>query len=1029
MNDISNFVFGPFRFDATHNRLWRGQEEVDLRAKPLVVLRYLLEHSGQVITRADFLKQVWAGIYVTTTALRVCVREIRLALGDDATAPQYIETVGRQGYRFIALVSTAAPPVVSGQWSVVSSDKERTKPPQLRTENRPLVTHFVGREREMARLHQWFTGVLAGHRQVVFVTGEAGIGKTTLVNTFLHHVQEASPVWIAHGQCIEQYGVGAPYLPLFGALGQLCQAPDAEHLVRVFEQHAPVWLAQLPTLLSQAQRHVLSPILTGIPHERMLRELADVLAILSIERPIVLVVEDLHWSDAATINTLAYLVQRRESARLLILGTYRPADIVIGEHPLRRLRQELLAHELCQELRVELLSEADVEAYVTQRLAGNPLAAELSPRIYQRTEGNALFVVNVVDYLLRRGLVQKTGNQAPTLAEVVAAIETELPAGLRHLILEEVEGLRPEEQDVLEAASVAGPTFTAAEVAAVEKREEKRVEAVCEGLVRQQRLIEARGIEEWPDGTLTAGYQFRHAVYQQVVGTCVGPARQVRWHRLIGERLETGYGARAAEIANHLAVHFEQGRDNKRAVHYRRQAAEHALRQNAYQEVYLHSTAGLALLETLPDSLERKHLELGLRQLVSATLYTTRGFMDAELEANLQRARHLCRELEDETTLVSILIGLGRLLMMRANSAAMAELEQEEERLAERISDAQLLVQLHTQLATVATFRGLHARAAEHYHHVLEYYDPQSSPLLLSSFGGDLLAAASAWSGVSLSLAGQPEQGWSRIAQALTRAETLNQPLVLVNGLLCATIVKLLRGEYDEAWRLAQKMDALASEYHFSVYKIAGVLLQGGMTVYRGAWEEGLAALTTGLSQYLALGAQQLIPFFLSFLVEGYRQQGKLDAALQAVHEALSVTATNFDVFWEAELYRLKGELTLQSQASPKQVKASQGKSRQVHSPRSRVTNPQPPIPNPKEEAEACFRKAIEVARDQGAKLLELRAVISLARLWHQQDKTTEAYTLLAELYGWFTEGFDTADLQAARTLLAEWAASSQRAG
>jgi predicted ATPase len=512
--------------------------------------------------------------------------------------------------------------------------------------------------------------------------------------------------------------------------------------------------------------------------------------------------------------------------------------------------------------------------------------------------------------LLRQGLLQKGGEQRLT-PEVVAAIETELPEGLQHLILKEVEGLSPEEQHVLEAASVAGLYFTAAEVAAADQNAAERIEAVCDGLVRQQRLIEAGESEEWPDGTLTAGYQFLHAVYQNVVYSRVGQARQVRLHRVMGERLEAGYGARAAEIASHLAVHFEQGRDHRRAVHCRQQAAEHALRHNAYQEVYLHSTAGLALLETLPDTPERRQLELGLRQLVSAALAATRGFTDDELEENLQRARQLCRELGDDAALVPVLVGLARLHLVRANRAAMAELEQQEYRLTERVQDAPLLVQLHTQLATVATFRGLHARAAEHYQQVLVYYDPKAHPLFLPSFGGDPLVVVSSWSGVSLSLAGQPDQGWSRAAQALVRAQELNQPFALVNGLFNAAIVKLLRSEYDEAGRLAQKMDALAREYHLSLYKIAGDLLRGSLAVQRGALEEGIAGITTGLSQYRATGAQLHVPFFLSFLAEGYRQQGKVEEALQVVSEALSLTATNLDVFWEAELYRLKGELTL----------------------------------------------------------------------------------------------------------------------
>jgi DNA-binding winged helix-turn-helix (wHTH) protein/predicted ATPase len=1009
MEEDQSLVFGPFRLDLARDRLWREQQAVELRAKPLAVLRYLLEHPGQVVTRGELLKHVWAGIYVTKTALRVCLREIRLALGDDATAPQYIETVGRQGYRFIAPLTT--PPPVSGSRFQVASLQIKDENRRLETWNVKLETPFVGREQELAQLRWWLESALAGHPQLVFVTGEPGIGKTTLVNTFLHHAQETGQLWIAHGQCVEQYGIGAPYLPLIGALGRLCQESGTEPLVRVFEQHAPVWLSQLPTLLSQEQRKALGPNVQGVSHERMLRELADVLTVLSTKRPLVVVLEDLHWGDAATVETLAYLARRREAARLFVLGTYRPADIVVGEHPLRGLRQELLAHELCEELRLELLNEAEVEEYVTRRLMENPLAAELSPLIYQRTEGNALFVVNVVDYLLRQGLIRQGGDQRLT-PEVIAAIQTELPKGLQHLILKEVEGLSPEEQRVLEVASVAGQYFTAAEVAAADQNEEERIEAICDGLVRQQRLLAAFETEEWPDGTMTARYRFLHAVYHQVVSSRVGRARQVRLHRLIGDRLEAGYGAQSAGSASHLAVHFEQGRDTRRAVQYRRQAAEHALRQNAYQEVHLHSATGLSLLDTLPDTPERKHLELGLRQLVSTALYTTRGFMDAELEANLQRAQQLCYELEDDTMLVSILVGLGRLYQARAHRAAIAELEQQEYRLAERVQDAQLLLQLHTQLATVATFRGLHARAAKHYQHVLRHHDPQASSLSLSSFGGDPLVVASSWSGVSLSLAGQPDLGWGRIAQALVRAEELNQPLALGNGLFCAALVKLLRGEYDEAWQLAQKMDALTREHHFPLYRLAGVVLQSGIEVQRGALEENTAGIITGLSQYRAIGAEQLMPFFLSFLAEGYRQQGKVEEALQAVTDALNLTATNFDVFWEAELYRLKGTLTLQSQTSPTRVSDKSKTSRD----KSEV------------EAEESFLRAIEISRQQGAKLLELRAVTSLARLWHRQGKKDEAHARLAEIYGWFTEGFDTEDWQTARALLAEWSASSRRA-
>src|SRR5262245_52615127 len=238
MEEEQSFVFGPFRLDLARDRLWRAQQAGELRAKPLAGLRYLPEHPGQVVTRGELLKHVWAGIYVTKTALRVCLREIRLALGDDATAPQYIETVGRQGYRFIAPL-TATRPASSSQYPVVSRQKTADSRQQLTTDNWQLTTHYVGREQELARLHLWLESALAGHPQLVFVTGEPGIGKTTLVSAFLHHAQETGQLWIAHGQCVEQYGVGAPYLPLIGALGRLCQESGAEPLVRVFrsEEH------------------------------------------------------------------------------------------------------------------------------------------------------------------------------------------------------------------------------------------------------------------------------------------------------------------------------------------------------------------------------------------------------------------------------------------------------------------------------------------------------------------------------------------------------------------------------------------------------------------------------------------------------------------------------------------------------------------------------------------------------------------------------------------------------------------------
>ena len=238
---------------------------------------------------------------------------------------------------------------------------------------------------------------------MVFLTGEAGIGKTTLVDAFVAQVAATEEVWLGQGQCIEQYGAGEAYLPVLEALGRLCHAPGADHLLMLLRAHAPTWLVQMPWVLSPADHEALRHELLGATQARMLREMAAWIEALTVETPLVLVLEDLHWSDYATLDLVAWLARRQEPARLLLLGTYRPVEVMTRGHPLRDVQQALQMHGHCAELPLAFLSEAAVAEYLTRRLPGYQEPAALARIIHQRTDGNPLFMVHVVEELLTQG--------------------------------------------------------------------------------------------------------------------------------------------------------------------------------------------------------------------------------------------------------------------------------------------------------------------------------------------------------------------------------------------------------------------------------------------------------------------------------------------------------------------------------------------------------------------------------------------------------------------------------------------------
>ncbi|MBI3801903.1 MAG: AAA family ATPase, partial [Deltaproteobacteria bacterium] len=383
------------RLDLENEWAWWGEQRLELMPKAFAVLRQLVTHAGRLVTKEELLTTVWGATVVSEAALTSCIRDVRKALGE--TAARYIETVPRRGFRFIGPVA-AAPPVTSATGPGSSEASLRTKRDILLlpqgARKRTLATPVVGRETELEQLHQVLEQAFEGQRQLVFVTGEAGIGKTTVVEAFLARLSGEGGVWIGRGQCVEQHGAGEAYLPVLEALGRLGRGAGGERLIDIFKHYAPTWLLQLPALLSDSELEAVQRRAQGASRERMLREVCEALEALTTDTLLIVVLEDLHWSDHATLDLLTMLAQRREAARLLVVGTYRPAEVALREHPLAAVKQGLQQHGACTEVALEFLSDAAVGEYLRLRFP-QPQFPEAFPRLLHRaTDGNPLFLLN-----------------------------------------------------------------------------------------------------------------------------------------------------------------------------------------------------------------------------------------------------------------------------------------------------------------------------------------------------------------------------------------------------------------------------------------------------------------------------------------------------------------------------------------------------------------------------------------------------------------------------------------------------------
>jgi len=593
--------FPPFQLDTINECLWRLQndgetERIALRPKAVAVLQYLVENAGRLVNQNELLEAVWPDTYVQPEVLKRHMFSIRRALGDDPKHPRFVETVPRRGYRFIAPVRT-----LSAESAIAGEQSSR---------------QLVGRDEVVNELSDRLQTAVRGQRQIVLVTGEAGIGKTTVVDAFQRQLaSDGQDIRTGRGQCVEGYMGKEPYYPILSALGQLCRGPGGASIIRTLATKAPTWLVQFPEFIKREQRETLKQEILGATRERMLREACEAIDALVSETPLLLVLEDLHWVDHATVDMISALARRREQAKLMLIGTYRSTELADADHPLTQVKRDLVVHGLCEEIALDPIKESEVAEYVTAELRNPELPNGLATLIYRRSEGNPLFMVAELDDMKQRGFLSHDG-ETWKLTAPLEAIDVGVPESLRQIVEAQIDRLRQQEQEILELASLecAGRArFAVLPAAVIGDLDPQAFEQTCEALTRRHRLLRSTDPLTFPDGTVSGCYEFVHVLYREVCYRRISPARRAKLHLRLGEWAETHlripHAATwlAEQFAQggdwlRLADHFERGGDWLRAIRYLCIAAEIAGRRCARREAIGMLDMALTLSARLPEA-------------------------------------------------------------------------------------------------------------------------------------------------------------------------------------------------------------------------------------------------------------------------------------------------------------------------------------------------------------------------------------------------------------------------------------------
>ena len=965
--EAKQLFFGPFRLDPTNECLWRGKKEIRLHAKAFGLLRNLLDHPGQMVTKELLLERIWPGVHVTEAILSVYVAEIRKALGEDPKKPVFIETLHRRGYRFIAPVTIDR----STEMSQSTAGNEKLIRPIMREAATAIGAEpIIGREKELTFLLEKLEAALHGTGSVVFTTGPAGIGKTRLVRELRHHAARCGFQWF--GGKYEKSG-NHPYAAWADMLKGYLQQKGATSLQVLIGPYTAQLASIIPEVMPRANStSKVAPQDSQIERSGLLEVWTHLFVQISREAPLVLWLDDVQW--AGSLELLHHLARNIGNQRVLLLVAYRNDELKMNEtlwQTVLDMNRERLFHPLA----LEPLEQKEVAQLISQKVE-KTIASHLSDVIYERTTGNPFFVEEILRLLQqRKDLVDTEAG-----VDLGKSASLEMPDSVKTVINERVEGLGKNAMELLRMASVIGREFPLRVLKKLAGEPEEELIGVMD-------CCEGYGLIHSISGLGEERYAFTHDLLQEALYESIGPARRRRYHFRIGQVIEKLYASRLEDRVESLAYHFREGNELEKAVIYSHRAGVKAALHCAYREAVLYFEQALGAVKHLPEGRRKLEQAIAIRIDLGPALIAIGSYLAPEVEENYTQAEKLCAQLGEATQLFPVLWTLTRIRNWRGELLTARQLGEQLLSLARREQDSLHLLEAHHTLWAISLDIGELFSTKEYAEQGFMLYDRARHGQLGSLYGGHdpgvcsrIHAAKAVW------LLGRPDQALQTIEAALAMAAELSHPYTLWLALMAAIWIHHHRGDTKAAHDHVEKLLALATErQHGRWIKVAN-FLQGWLIVEQGQWERGMAQMRQDESELVIEARQQT--YYATLVAQAGLKGGQTEQAYNVVANELKRVRDTGVRYYEAELHRIKGEVLLRRSASSQK------------------------------EAERCFHTAIDLSRDQGAKSLELRAIMSLSRLWQKQGEKAEARQRLREIYGWFTEGFDTADLKEAKELL-----------